>query len=117
MSAGNFDFDKTLVTFDVPRIQSDGPVRIVDSLIGFLEVLRINERELLIRGVILGICLDCVFQHVNRLWKIVLLYQQSGHARRKLRLAGIYIQHFAIRLQRAIHLAIFFERHSLDEMR
>ena len=63
--------------------KSDGPVGIIDSLIRFLEILRINECQLLIRIGILRVCLDCIFQDVNRLWKILLLYQQSRRRARR----------------------------------
>ena len=87
----NFDFHEALVTFDVPGIEGNCPIGIIDSLIGFLKIFRINECELLIRVCIFRVCLDCIFQHVNRLRKIILLYQQSRNARSELRLAGIDI--------------------------
>ncbi len=99
------------------RIQSDGAVGIIDSLIRFLEILRINERQLVIRFGVVRVCFDRVFQDVNCLWKIFLLYQQNGHARRERGLAGIDVEHFAVRLQRFIHLAVLLENHSLDKMR
>ena len=72
---------------------------------------------MLIRLGIIRIRLDCVFQHVNSLWKIVVLYQQARYARGELRLARIDVEYLTIRLQRAIHLAVFFENHSFNKMR
>jgi hypothetical protein len=117
LSGCELDFAKTLISLYVLRIQSNGAIGIIDRLVRFLEVLRINERQLLIRFGVVWVCFDCVFQDVNRLWKIFLLYQQNGHPRRELRLAGVDIEHFSVRLQRFIHLACLLESHSLNEMR
>ena len=98
LSCCNFDFDQTLVTVHVCRIQGDSAIGIIDRLIRFLQIPRIDKSELLIRLGIVRVCFDCVFQHVNRLWKIVLLYQQTGHAASELRLARIDVEHPAIRV-------------------
>ncbi len=71
----------------------------------------------MIRFGVVRVCFDRVFQDVNRLWIIFLLYQQSGYPRRERRLAGIDIEYFAVGLQRFIHLAVLLETHSLDKVR
>ena len=70
----NFNFDQALVRVCVSRIQGDGAIGIIDGLVCFLQVLRVDVSELLIRPGISRVCFDCVFQHVNCLWKIVVLY-------------------------------------------
>ncbi len=70
----NFDFHQALVTFHVFRIQGDRAVGIIDGLIRLLEILEIDESKLLIRLGIIRVCLNRVFEHVNCLRKIVLLY-------------------------------------------
>src|SRR5206468_2575606 len=116
LSGCKFDFAKTLISFYVSRIQSDSAVSIIDSLIRLLEILRINERQLTIWFGLVRICFDCVFQHVDRLWIIFLLYQQSCYSRGELGLAWIDIEHFAVRLQCLIHLAGLLESDSFHKM-
>ena len=70
----DFNFDQALVSFCVSRIQCDGSIGIIDGLVDFLQILRVDVSELLIRPGISGVCFDCVFQHVNRLRKIIVLY-------------------------------------------
>ena len=111
-----FDFAETLISFDVTRIECDGSVGVIDGLVGFLEILRIDKGELEIRIRLIGIGFDRVFQDIDRLRKIVLPCQQSGHTRCQLGLAWIDVEHFAIRLQRVVYLAVFFERRSFDKM-
>jgi hypothetical protein len=115
LSGCEFDLNQTLITLHVAWIQSDGTIRIINRLVRFLQIPRVDESELLIRLAVIGVCLDCVFQDVNCLRKIILLYEQSGHARGELRLAWIDVEHFPIRIQCALHLAVFLKRHSFDE--
>ena len=116
-SRRQLDFAKTLISLDVSRIQCDRPVRILDSLVRFLEILRIDKSELAVRLGVVRVCFDRVFQNVNRLWKIILPDQQSGHARREVGLTRIDIENFTIRFQRSIHLAVLLECHSFDKVR
>src|SRR6476661_5747835 len=81
LSRGEFDFNQTLITFHISWIQSDGAIGVIYSLIRSLQIPGVDESELLIRLGIIRVCLDCVFEHVDCLWEIVLLYQQTGHAR------------------------------------
>ena len=117
MSRCEFDFDEPLVTFHVSGIQSDGTIGIINRLVRFLQIPGVDKSELLIRLGVIRVCLDCVFQHVDCLRKIILLYQQPGHTRGELRLAGIDIEYFAIRFQCTLHLAVFLKPHSFNEMR
>ena len=52
------DFDKTLVSLYIARIERDGAIGIIDSLIHFLEILRIDEGQLAVGLGIVRICLD-----------------------------------------------------------
>src|SRR5262249_29067114 len=112
-----FDFNQTLVTFYVSGIQSDGAIGVVNRLVRSLQIPRVNESKLLIRLGIFWVCLDCVLQHVDGLWEIILLYQQTGHSGGELLLTRLDIEHFAIGIQSAFHLAVFLECHSFNETR
>src|SRR5215470_14438234 len=80
LSGCKFDFNQSLVTFYISGIQSDGAIGVVNRLVRSLQIPRVNESKLLIRLGIFGVCLDCVLQHVDGLWEIILLYQQTGHS-------------------------------------
>ena len=53
-----FDFNQTLITFYVAWIQSDGAIGIINRLVRFLQIPRVDESELLIRLGVIWICLD-----------------------------------------------------------
>src|SRR6266700_503833 len=61
VSRRQLDLAKTLISLYVSWIQCDRPVSVIDGLICFLKVLRINKRELAIRLGIVRVCLNCVF--------------------------------------------------------
>ena len=84
LSRGKFDFNQALITFNISGIQSDGAIGVINCLIRSLQIPRVDESELLIWLGIIRVCLDCVLQHVDCLWEIILLYQQTGHARGEL---------------------------------
>ena len=112
-----FDFNQALITFRISGLQSDGAIGVINCLIRSLQIPRVDKSELLVRLGVIRVCLDCVLQHVDSLWEIILLYQQTGHARRELRLTWIDIEDFSIGFQGALHLAVFLERHSFNETR
>src|SRR3954468_22771263 len=84
LSCGKFDFNQTLITFHISGIQSDGAIGVINRLIRSLQISRVDKSELLVWLRLIRICLDRVFQYVDRLWEIVLLNQQTGHARGEL---------------------------------
>src|SRR5215472_13231325 len=102
LSGCEFDFNQALITFYVSGIQSDGAIGVVDRLVRSLQISRVDESELLIWLGVIRVCLDCVFEDIDCLWKIILLYEQTGDARGELRLTRIDIEHFTIRIQRAL---------------
>ena len=106
-----------VISIYISRIQRNGAIGIINGLVRFLEILRIDERQLPIRLGVVRVRLDGVLQNINRLRKILLPYEQSRHARGELRLARIHIEHLAIRLQRSIHLAVPLKRHAFHKMR
>src|ERR1043166_9418833 len=84
LSRCELDFNQALITFYISRIQSDGAVGVIKGLVCSLQIPRVDESELLIRLGIIRICLDRIFQDIDCLWKIILLYQQTRHARGEL---------------------------------
>src|SRR5215475_9883995 len=92
LSGCEFDFNQTLITFHISRIQSDSAIGVIDRLVRSLQISGIDESELLIWFGVIRICFDCIFQNVDCLRKIILLYQQTREARGELRLAGIDIE-------------------------
>jgi len=81
-----------LISLYVSWIQRDGTIGVIDGLIRFLEILRIDKSELAVRIGIVRICFNCVLQNVDGLRKIILPLVQF----RKFRLTRIDIEHFAI---------------------
>src|SRR5437763_12404431 len=84
LSRSKFDFNQTLITLHVSGFQSDSAVSVVNRLIRSLQISRVDKSELLIWLGVIRVCLDCVLQHVDCLREIILLYQQTGHARGEL---------------------------------
>src|SRR6478752_1475979 len=81
LSGCEFDFNQALITFHISRIQSDSAIGVIDRLVCSLQISRIDESELLIWFGVIRIRFDCIFQNVDCLRKIILLYQQTRNAR------------------------------------
>src|SRR5262249_50869641 len=85
-------------------------------LVRSLQIPCVDESKLLIWLGVFWVCLDRIFQDVDGLRKVILLYQQTGDARGELRLTRIDIEYFSIRIPLALHPAIFLKAHSFNEM-
>ncbi len=59
LSPGEFDFNQTLITFNISGIQSDGAIGVINCLICSLQIPRVDESELLIWLGVIRVCLDC----------------------------------------------------------
>ena len=105
-----------MISVYVSRIQCDGAIGILNGLISFLEILRVDDSQLPVRLGIARVRLNRVFEDINCLRKILLAYEQAGNTRGEFRLTRIDIEHLPICLQRLIHLAVLFECHAFHKV-
>ena len=114
MTGRQLDLAEPLIGLDILRSELNGPNRILQCLLVFLEIFGVNMSQLQIGSGLLRLRFDRVFQNVDRRRIIAIACEEKGDTRGELDLAWIEIENFLKRFQRLFTLAILLEVQTFD---